>query len=84
MLADAEERVTYVISPRPKRVFHTVLDAAELIAPDRSGRSTSVTRVTRHRGTVRLELSLEQRFVHGTLREGSPAAELAALLAPGG
>ncbi len=63
------ETALYVISPRPRRMFHTVLDATELLAPDRGGRSTVTTRVTHHGERSRVELSVSQTLRHGSLTE---------------
>ncbi len=66
---DREETSRYVIRARPRRMFHTVLDAADLVDPQRPGSSSTTTRVFREGGRARLEFSTEQKLRSGTLVE---------------
>lgn len=67
---DLDETSTYVISPRPKRVFHTVLDASELFAPGRQYTATVHTRFgPSPSGDRLLTLSTTQQLTQGTMHE---------------
>lgn len=63
-----EEVSRYVITPRPHRSFHTVLDAHQLLDPARTHLAVVTTRVSDDDGG-RLEVSLEQGIRGGVVRE---------------
>lgn len=64
-----EETARYVITARPHRSFHTVLDAHALLDPARTHLAIVTTRVTREGGGGRVEVSLEQHILGGVVRE---------------
>ena len=63
-----EEVVRYVITARPHRSFHTVLDAHALLDPTRTHLAIVTTRVSRE-GGGRIAVDLEQHIRGGVMRE---------------
>lgn len=64
-----EEIARYVITARPHRTFHTVLDAHQLLDPARTHLAVVTTRVTHDPGGGRVEVDVEQNILGGVVRE---------------
>lgn len=71
---DLDETLTYAIAPRPKRMFHTVLDAHDLLPSGRDYRAKVHTRVATVDGERRVTLTTEQQLAQGTMREALTCA----------
>jgi hypothetical protein len=66
---DAEQVSRYVITARPHRSFHTVLDAHNLLDPARTHLAVVTTRITREGNGGRLSVGLEQQLRGAVVRE---------------
>lgn len=64
-----EETSRYVITARPHRSFHTVLDAHQLLDPARTHLAEVTTRVTREGTGGRVEVTLVQNIRDGVVTE---------------
>jgi hypothetical protein len=64
-----EETSRYVITARPHRSFHTVLDAHHLLDPMRTHLAIVRTKVTREGAGGSVEVSLEQHILGGVMHE---------------
>lgn len=64
-----EEVARYVITARPQRSFHTVLDAHDLLDPARTHLAVVTTKVTPEGNGGSLSVEIEQNILGGVVRE---------------